>query len=100
MTDVVRNIVGQREADVPCGRWKTEAKRIVERIPGQGIEPPVPHQGGIEGGVHGERCSPLVSGPAAVGAYDIVVLNADGHRLRVAESIRGRVASAARVVAM
>src|SRR5688572_32342502 len=66
---------------------KCVTEGVVERIPGRREEPAVPHQRGVKRSVGRGGRPPLVSRTASVLANDVVVLNADGYRLAVAETI-------------
>jgi len=90
-------IVG-REPRRPFRQWKLESERVIERVAGGHGEPPVPHHVRIERRVGSERRAPLVTRALAVRADDIVVLDADGNRLRVAERATRRMAAAAGIV--
>src|SRR5262249_40081723 len=100
LVHLVYDVLLKREARIVFRKWETEALSVIERAARQRIESAIPHHGRVERGVDDQGRSPLVARSAAVRSDQIVVLNADGHGLRVAEAIRGRVASAAGVVMM
>src|SRR5205823_3137759 len=58
----------------------------------------IPHKVRIERGVDGHGRTPLIARPAAIRADHAIVINADGNRLSVTKSTRGRVAAGAGVV--
>ena len=82
----------------PLGRWELEAGAVVERVAGERGEARVPHQRGIQGRIGGKRRPTLIARARPMGADDAVVVDADGHGLRVAKAVRRRVTTAAGVV--
>jgi hypothetical protein len=90
----VREVAQRR----PLGRRKGEARRIVEGIPGVGMEARVPHQRRVEGDVGDDRGAPLVARALPPRTDDPVVLDTDRDRLRISEPVAGQVASCTRVV--
>src|SRR5262249_34991132 len=68
-------------------RWKEKAAGVVERVAGSGGKPLVPHQAGEERGVRHRGRPSLITGAVLVRSHEIIVLDSDGNRLSVAESI-------------
>jgi hypothetical protein len=63
-------------------------------------EAPIPHHRGVQRRIDHERRSSLISRASAIRSDEVIVLNANGHGLGVAESVCWRMAPAARVVMM
>src|SRR5438094_10026939 len=87
-----------REAGGSLGKWKLESERVIERVAGDGGEATVPHQVGIQRRIGREGRATLVARALAIGPDDIVVLDADRDRLRVAECPARRVAATTSIV--
>src|SRR5499427_5446283 len=80
------------------GRWKLEAGAVVERVSGERGEARVPHQHGIQRRIGGQRRAALIARARPMRTDNLVVVDADRHRLRVAEAVRRRVATPTGVV--
>jgi len=81
-------------------RREFESQRIVERIARESDESRRPHQCRVEDRVGDERCAALIAWAAASWTDDAVIVNADRHRLRVAETKGGGMATGTGVVIM
>jgi hypothetical protein len=80
------------------GRRKSKTQRRIERVAGDRHESGRPHQRRVEDRVRDERRTTLVARPTPIRADDIVIVDADRNRLRIAESERRGVTTGARVV--
>ena len=87
-----------RKPRCSLGKRKAESERVVERVAGDHGEATVPHHVGIERCVGRKWRATLVTRARTIAPDDIVVLDADRDRLRVAESPARRVTPTARVV--
>src|SRR5437773_11943138 len=87
-----------REPRCSLGKRKLESECVIERVAGDRGEATVPHHVGIERRVGREWRATLVAGARAIGPDDIVVLDADRDRLRVAECSARRVTPTAGIV--
>src|SRR6185436_18722189 len=87
-----------REARCSLGQRKPESERVIEWIAGDRGEATVPHLVGIERRVGREWRATLIAGARAMGPDNIVVLDADRDRLRVAECPARRVTPTASIV--
>ena len=83
---------------VALGRRELEASALSKGLPDGAEKAAVPHQCGIERGVHHRGCASLIARALAPGTDDQIVLHADGDRLRVAEACTWRMAAGAGVV--
>src|SRR6187200_871073 len=92
-------IVG-RETGCAFRRWKQKALRVIEGITRDCAEATGPHQLWIKGGVDHRGSPALVARPLSARSNEIIVLDTDRHRLRIAEAIQRRVTTRAGVIAM
>src|SRR6266478_6542669 len=90
-------IVG-REPRCSLGKRKLESERVIERIAGDRGKATVPHHVGIERRVGREWRATLVARALAIGPDNVVALDADRDRLRVAECPTWRVTPTAGMV--
>src|SRR5580765_7924572 len=88
-----------RKPRCSLGRRKLESQRVIEGVARDRGETAIPHQIRVEGRVGRKRRAALVAGARAIRPDEIVVLDSDCDRLRIAECpARGMTAAAGIVV--
>ena len=82
------------------GDGNSKPSELSKRIAGKSDKSRRPHQRRVKDRVWDERCATLIARATAIWADDVIVVDAYGHRLRVAKTECGRMAAGTGVVTM